>query len=74
VVDRFVIHSDRTVISLDRTGQAVVAAKRRNLHYPKQVQDDKDDGNHDQDVNPITGPWKARTYVPAEKAEQPQDE
>jgi hypothetical protein len=46
----------------------------RDLYYPKQVQDDENDSNHDQDVNPIAGSWKARTYVPAEKAEQPQDE
>jgi hypothetical protein len=37
------------------------------------VQNDEDDGNHDQDVNPIAGARESRTYIPAEKAEQPQD-
>jgi hypothetical protein len=37
------------------------------------MQDDKDDGNDDQNVNPTSGFWKARTDPPTEKAKQPQD-
>jgi hypothetical protein len=38
------------------------------------VQYDEDDGNHDQNVNPIAGLREAWTDSSTEKAEQPQDE
>ncbi|MCJ7585355.1 MAG: hypothetical protein MUO30_11395 [Anaerolineales bacterium] len=43
------------------------------LQHPKEVQDDEDDGNHDQSVNPTAGLREAWAYVPTEKAKQPQD-
>ena len=40
----------------------------------QKVQNNQYDCYNDQDVNPIAGTREARTDVPAEKAEQPQDE
>jgi hypothetical protein len=42
--------------------------------YPKELQNDEYDDDNDQNVNPTAGFREARTDVPAEKAEQPQDE
>jgi hypothetical protein len=44
------------------------------LHYPKQVQDDQYDCNDDQNMDPTTGFWEARTDPPTEEAKQPKDE
>jgi hypothetical protein len=38
----------------------------------KQIQYDQNDGDYDQGMDPTAGAWKPCTYVPAEKAEQPQ--
>jgi hypothetical protein len=45
----------------------------RGLYHPKEVQDDEYDSDHDQSVNPTAGLREAWTYVPTEKAQQPQD-
>ena len=39
----------------------------------KQAQYDEYDGNYDQGVDPTAGAREAWTYVPTEKAEQPQN-
>lgn len=43
------------------------------VYNSQEVQYDENDGDHDQRVNPTSGAWETRAYVPAEKAEQPQD-
>jgi hypothetical protein len=43
------------------------------LKHPKEVQYDENDGDNEQSMNPIPGAREAWTYVPTEKAEQPQD-
>jgi hypothetical protein len=45
----------------------------RGLHHPKEVQDDENNGDNDQSMNPTASAWEAWTYVPTEKAKQPQD-
>jgi len=44
-----------------------------DLNDPQHVQNDEDEGNNDQSVNPIACFREAWTYVPTQKAEQPQD-
>ena len=42
------------------------------VYHPKDLQYDEYDGDNDQSVNPIAGARDPLTYVPTEKAEQPQ--
>jgi hypothetical protein len=49
------------------------AAAAEGLHDSKQLQDDQDDNDDDQGVNPIAG-TESWVNVPAQKAEQPEDE
>jgi hypothetical protein len=51
----------------------MLACSATALYHPKEVQQDEYDGDNDQSMNPITGAREAWTYVPTEKAEQPQD-
>jgi len=44
----------------------------RVLQHTKKVQYDEYDSDYNQGVDPAAGLWEAWTYVPAEKAEQPQ--
>ena len=44
----------------------------RDLHHPKEVQYDEYDGDNDQNMDPTACLWESWTYVPTEKAEQPQ--
>jgi hypothetical protein len=41
------------------------------MHHPQQLQNDKDDGNDEQDVDDIAHFRDSRTYRPTEEAEQP---
>jgi hypothetical protein len=42
------------------------------LHYPKEVQDDEDDGEDDQQMNPTAGFREAGADVSTEEAKQPE--
>jgi len=42
------------------------------VNNSQEVQYDENDGDHDQRVNPVSGAWETWTYVPTEKAEQPE--
>jgi hypothetical protein len=44
------------------------------VYCPKELQDDKDNHNHNQDMDPVTGARKPWAEISAEEAEQPQDE
>jgi hypothetical protein len=44
-----------------------------DLKDPQQLQNNENDGNNEQSVDPTTCLREAWTYIPTEKAEQPQD-
>jgi hypothetical protein len=48
--------------------------KTLEVYCPKELQDDKDNHNHNQDMDPVTGARKPWAEISAEEAEQPQDE
>jgi hypothetical protein len=54
--------------------KGVNLSKGGGLNNSQEVQDDKDNGNDDQDVNPIAGLREATTDPATKKAKQPQDE
>jgi hypothetical protein len=46
----------------------------KRLKDPQHTQDNEDEGNHKQRMDPIARLREAWNYVPAKKAEQPQDD
>jgi hypothetical protein len=42
--------------------------------YPKELQDNQNNCNHDKNMNPTTGSRKGRTNIPAQEAEQPEND
>ena len=47
--------------------------KALEINNPKELQDDKDDGDDDQNVNQITGAWYTGDVSRSKKAEQPEN-
>jgi hypothetical protein len=55
------------------SGRPSYFQRSADLNDPQQVQNDKYDRDNEQSVDPTACFWEAWTYVPTEKAEQPQD-
>ena len=70
MADSFAVSQDEDFVSFDRPGGLI--AKDLEVHYPKKLQYEEYDGDNDQNMDPTAGAREAWTYVPTEKAEQPQ--
>jgi hypothetical protein len=60
--------------ALPQTFSIATAPYTKGLDQPKNLQNEKYEGNHNQCVNPIPGAGNTWANVPAKKAKQPQDE